>query len=54
MMGSKYNACDFLFALFYIFIAQLMYIMASNPNKCKDQKPGVAGPGRWYIFANIY
>ena len=40
MMGSKYKTCDLLFASIYIFIAQLIYIMASDTNKYKDQKPG--------------
>ena len=40
MMRSNYKTCDLLIASIYILIAQLSYIMTSNTNKCKDQKPG--------------
>ena len=40
MMGSNYKTCDLLFASIYMLIVQLIYIMTSNANKCKDQKPG--------------
>ena len=54
LMWSKHNTCDLFFASIYIFIAQLIHIMASNPNKYKDQGPGVARPGKSHIFGNIY
>jgi len=46
MMGSKHNTCDYLFASIYMLITQLMHIMASNPNKYKDQRLGVERPGK--------
>ena len=46
MMGSNSKTCDLLFASIYIFIAQLIYIMTSNANKYKDQKPGATSKYR--------
>ena len=40
MMGSNSKTCDLLFASIYMLIVQLIYIMTSNANKYKDQKPG--------------
>ena len=55
-MGSKHNTCDYLFVSIYMLIAQLMHIMASNPNKYKDQSLG--GWKAWemlhfYLFIDI-